>query len=225
MEISEASRQIKRKQRLPALLLIMLFIAAGANLAALLHFERQISTLHRIAQSLSVSIGQIEPERRAAPRAETDASANCRLEVSRVDDAVVQLKSQAKALASAVADLKRLGAQTPHAMDPQFPFRLPSQPRDRPRRPTATAAPASLLSWRQSAPTDTVAYVDNLFQQHSAEMRERIAAETDPQQPDPSVVVRIMQESRDALSEQLRAVLPREEYDLLFPELRIPSGE
>jgi hypothetical protein len=81
------------------------------------------------------------------------------------------------------------------------------------------------MQWRDSAPRDAVAYVDRLFELHSAEVRERIAAETDPANPDHAVVYRIMEESRSELSDQLRDVLPRREHETLFPELWTPAGE
>lgn len=142
-------------------------------------------------------------------------------------DVIEDLESQIGELKGAIAALQDLSAQMPRAGRPQPFLGIPPMPlghgADRTIAPRARA-PAPLTGWRESAPPDAVTYVDTLFQQHAQEVRERIAAETDPEHPDPSVAMRIISESRQALSDDLRLVLPEEEHEKLFPETPIPAG-
>jgi hypothetical protein len=220
MKTSPGSPPTKSQSQLLVLLSFVLLIAAPANMIAALSLHRQLAAL------LSTTPPQTAAEHRQlrpalTNRSETNESVDCVAAITRVEDAVRRLLTHADAVGSAIAEITQREAQLPQPMLQPQPF-VPAAARGRPPSP---AAPTSLLSWRQTAPTDTVAYVDDVFRWHSAETRERIAVETDPDHPEPAVVMRIMQESRDELSAQLRAVLPPEEYELLFPELRIPSGE
>lgn len=76
--------------------------------------------------------------------------------------------------------------------------------------------PAAALD---ALPKETRARVDEIFQRHAEDVRSRIAAETNPDQPDPEVLMRVMNQSRSDLASELSGVIPPEEYEAMFPSM------
>lgn len=61
--------------------------------------------------------------------------------------------------------------------------------------------------------------LESALSQNAERVRDQIAAETDPTHPDPSVVQRIIAQSQADMAAELSSILPREDYDALFPPM------
>jgi hypothetical protein len=63
-----------------------------------------------------------------------------------------------------------------------------------------------------------------VLKKNAAQVREQIAAETDPDNPDPATLQRIMIQSHADMAAELSSILPAEDYEAIFSPLRRPGS-
>ena len=95
---------------------------------------------------------------------------------------------------------------------------------ERPRSPPKLLPPpigpggdGNLQFWGDSASIINREQMEQLFTDNAERVRERIAAETDPENPDPIVLQRILGQSQQEMALKLEGILPQEEIQMLFP--------
>jgi hypothetical protein len=85
------------------------------------------------------------------------------------------------------------------------------------------ANPAKIQQWHEQASPEKREIVEDIMAEQARLAREKIALETDPAQPDPQVLMRVMRESQEETAAKLREVLPRKDVEVLFPTRTLPG--
>ena len=85
-------------------------------------------------------------------------------------------------------------------------------------------SPETVRQLRDNMPEEKRQAVETIMRQYSERARQRIASETDLAQPDPQVVMRIMEETHADITAALGGILSPEELETLFPVVPRPPG-
>ena len=137
------------------------------------------------------------------------------------------IRSELKPITQSIARLNAADSRTA-VQGPQAPPGMPALPMvgmpNLPRPGIGETTPGSALPFSSNLPKETRSYVDSVFRANAEEARRRISEEMDPQHMDPTVIRRIMEESREDLMSQLQGVLPQEDFEALFPAFPAPGA-
>ena len=79
------------------------------------------------------------------------------------------------------------------------------------------------INGRQGASKESAQQFESAIRKNAAQVREQIAAETDPGNPDPAAIQRIMIQSQAEMAAELSSILPAEDYEAIFPPLLHPG--
>lgn len=79
------------------------------------------------------------------------------------------------------------------------------------------------INGRQGASMESAQQFESALRKNAAQVREQIAAETDPDNPDPAAIQRIMIQSQAEMAAELSSILPAEDYEAIFPPLLRPG--
>lgn len=80
------------------------------------------------------------------------------------------------------------------------------------------------INERQGASEESAKQFELALRKNAAQVREQIAAETDPDYPDPAALQRIIIQSQADMAAELSSILPPEDYEAMFPHLRRPGS-
>ena len=147
-------------------------------------------------------------------------SQSCSTSDSEVSRLVTTLRAELAPFAQRleVLETSMLGNQSRNAVKPRS--NISERPTVLPKLmppPMGSGTDENLQFGGEGASLVSREQMEQLFSENAERVRERIAAETDPQNPDPDVLDRIMEQSQEELALKLQGILPQEEIQVLFP--------
>lgn len=186
-----------------------LFVAVAALLFAVLIFLASISfrvdELSRTLGVLAQSAGAAATKQTAcSPVMQGDGG-----EISALAQAITEKNTTLDRLAGQLAQCRCCQAAPERRVDSARRGAVGGAPDQReaddPSDPVTRhlGDPMSPLKWRDNAAPEDVERVDFVLARHAEQARRRMATETDPKNPDASVVRRIMDETRESISSEL----------------------
>jgi hypothetical protein len=167
---------------------------------------------------------EVEKARRASPQP-SEAGGPNQPSVSALADII---SSELKQIKQSIASLKVADCRTA-TQQPQAPMSMPALPMGGmpnlpPMLDMRKGKTGSALPLPPDLAEETRAYVESVFKENAEEARRPVTEEIDPQHPDPTLLRRIMEQSREDLKSQLQGVLPQEDFERFFPTFPAPGA-
>ncbi|WP_295387863.1 hypothetical protein [uncultured Thiodictyon sp.] len=219
------------QENVPNLKIFMLGVGVFATLGiggAGVYMARQAAALTRSSDDLVQELKSLRANLASQPTPPSTTAALARAPapagepetaavVTALREALAPLSKQVAELDASIrrqSAVRSVAASVPPGVAPvPPPFIPPPLPRaDGLRQGRNPAA-------QDAVPKETRERIDAIFQRNSEDVRNRIAAETDPERPDPEVLMRVMSQAQAELASDLSGVMPQEEYDVMFPSM------
>ncbi|WP_141699016.1 hypothetical protein [Candidatus Thiosymbion oneisti] len=183
------------------------------------------SALQTELAELRTALSQVPPQGESLSKANTESSVNADIstalqalqtEISNLANSVAEVQI---ALQNAFANQAGIDKSEPPAFLP-FPEMAP---------PRLDRNPERLIRWGQGVSEAQREAVEAVLNDHAERAQQEIEAlSADPMNPDPEVVARVMKESDEEITAELRKTLPPKDFEALFPpelEPEMPASQ
>lgn len=200
-------------------------VGAVAVSAAGVYLARQTLELSRTSQDLAAEVrglkAALAQHPTAAPSPAPVAAADRCAASGGIADFVDALRTQLSPLSKRMQEME---ASLRRQSTPRPPVAsLPGAPPDTgdalllPLPPTVNLD--AMRQWQEHAPQESKDRLETILRRNAEKAQAQIAAETDPERPDPQILMRILEQSQADLASELSAVLSPQEYETFFPSL------